>query len=273
MPDWGVGRRIGPVERGPAPVNSAGAAVAAGAAVNTKGVWVTMIAATARPAVEVILTFQMASPATEMLVDLGLGPAGSEQVEILNLYVSKGAIAQAVTIRLPLAVASGVRVAVRAQANIAAAPVLVTCHLAGGSGESVTGFEEAEGVGVNAATSRATTIDGGASANTKPPYVQLVASTAKAYRGFFVLVGNGAAARAAGVAFALDVAIGAAGSERILIADLPCQSNAQERVDPYCFGPFWIPVAAGQRLSCAASASTTTAAERTVDVALLAVPA
>lgn len=271
MPDWSVGRRLGPIERGPAPSGSAGAAITTGATAHVKSGWVTLIAATTRPTYELFIGLQIQGGVAECLMDIGIGAAGSEQVEISNLYVSKGTVVHGMMVHAPIKIPQGARVAARMQSSAATAhTVSVTAYCAGSAAETMTPFDDADGIGVSTATSRATTFDGGGTANTKVAYVQLIAATTRDYRGFYVIPGNGIAARASGAAFAVDVAMGAAGVEQILLPDLVFQSDASENITPV-YGPFWIPIPSGARLAVRGSCSSIVSTDRTLDIALLGV--
>jgi len=131
------------------------------------------------------------------------------------------------------------------------------------------GFQRIDSLGTNTSDSGGTAIDAGAVANTKGSYAQIIASTSVAYRGLIVMFGNNATNRSLTADYAVDIAVGAAASERIIIPDLELKANGQDQVTPQVWGPFFFNIPSGVRLSARSSSTTTDATERIVDVAIL----
>lgn len=106
-------------------------------------------------------------------------------------------------------------------------------------------------VGDLSASSRGTTVTSNASANTKSTdWVEIVASTPVDADGFFLQIEALTALRD----FLLDIAVGGAGSESIILPDLQFSSGTGSSSWADIYVP--IPVAAGSRLSAKCQSST-----------------
>lgn len=108
------------------------------------------------------------------------------------------------------------------------------------------------------ALSRGTTLTAAATVHVKGAYAQIMAATAAAEAGFLVQLGR----TSTGVDFLVDIAIGGAGSETVIVANLACGAGtgAASRKGAF-FIP--IPIRAGTRISARCQATTIST---TVDV-------
>jgi len=111
---------------------------------------------------------------------------------------------------------------------------------------------------VSAAT-HGTTITANASINTKGSYTQLVASTTYDVCGFWLLLG---AAGTSGAAYSVDIAVGAGGSEQIIVADFVFQQAGTVLNSVY----FPIGIPAGSRVAARCQSTTTVA---TINVSII----
>lgn len=197
--------------------------------------------------------------------DIGIGGSGSEVVLLPNLAVGLAGYATFVstgcaTFVFPVSIPAGSRISARYQAKSSATLGYVTCALLGVmSGE--LGHGTVEAWGVDTSLSMPTILDGGAVANTKTSWVQLIASTARAVREVQVLLTNPDTDSVGGdqneKAFNVDVAVGAAGSEQIIIPNLQASRGWSLSFSPD--GPLRLPLAipAGTRISARTSCSST----------------
>lgn len=272
MPDFPPLPELARVDQAGAIASSNGPAITKPGVANTKGVWVQLIAATAYPAAELWLAWNLVATTggNDCLFDIGIGPAGQEVVLVPNLVVAQGNTSQGALVRLPAEIPAGTRVAARIQASGTVNSPALAAYL----GVPAWGFPLAsqvfEDLGTNLGTSRGTQIDCGGVANTKSGYVQLAAATARAYRGLLVLLGNGGRATSPGaVSFTIDIARGQAGQEQIILADLLTRGTAANTFLPGSFGPFMLPIPAGERLAARAQCSSIVATDRLVDVQLI----
>lgn len=225
-----------------------GIAPNAGGTANTNGAWSQIVASSPLDCQMACLQVMGVASTTAVVgisIDIGIGAAASEVVlaaDLMNWYRVTGDYITANSVVIPLAIPEGTRIAVRAQASIATPGTTLQVNLI----LFDTGFGMPEGcagvdaIGFTAASTTGTTITPGA-AGAKGTYVQLVASTARDYCGFFFSVNTGTAAGNR----SMDAAVGAAASEKIIIPDMPNFNQYFTAWTPY----YPVPVPAGQRLS------------------------
>jgi hypothetical protein len=204
-----------------------------------------------------------------MLFDIAIGGAGSEQIIVPNIYIYGGGNGLSFHFWIPVWIPSGKRIAARMQGSDTLVNAFVTCYALSASMFGEFGFQIIDSLGTSTANSGGTAIDAGAVANTKGSYAQIIASTSAAYRGLIVMFGNNATNRSLVADYAVDIAIGAAASERVILPDLELKANGQDQVIPQVWGPFFFNIPSGVRLSARSSSTTTDAVERIIDVAIL----
>lgn len=252
-----------------------GVTATAHASTHTKGDWVELIASTAFAAetVQIIIFETIATNAgnTSMLLDIGTGAAASETVLIPNVIVGHSmgttglgqAINQQTFIFQGLAVPSGTRISARVQG----ATTLDTCKVgvalrqSGGplsAGTTVTTF------GADTATSNGTVPATISTNNTKlTTYTTITASTSVDIRSFVVSVGSAGSGIFTAADGLIDIAIGAASSETIIVPDIPYGGNGNEQfVYKGCELPFIRSIPAGTRLSVRYQATSNAAAAK-----------
>jgi hypothetical protein len=207
------------------------------------------------------------------LTDIGFGAAGFEQVVVPNIFWCKasGGANLVMSIPLPLYIPAGTRVSARTQASVAS-HALGTLLSVGTQGfvpssplTRVTDYGTATG------SSGGTSVDPGATANTKGAWTQMVASTTHPIKYLFMCQGS-PTARTTGCWWLFDIGIGGAGSEQVLVPNLNTAqgglgTTANVQV-PCSHGPFPVSIPAGTRLSVRSSCSVNTAGDRLLPVAL-----
>lgn len=229
------------------------ATVAASATPHTKGAWVQVTAATGGPIEQLALHVRDVLAAnsgdTSTLVDIGVGASGSEVVVAPNLLL--GHNFGNPTITLPLRIPAGVRVALRMQSAVASKSALITVVLSESqSWLDVAPFASvATTYGADTATSNGTLIPTPGSVNSKGAWVEITASTTRPARFLLPMFANAPADTAVTTINNLvDIGIGAAGSEQVIVPNLFVhQTTAEAVVQPYVAVPVNIP--AGTRLS------------------------
>jgi hypothetical protein len=255
---------------------ASGTTVTAGSA-NVKGSYVEFVASlgfTANRVTILVLATIVAAP-RQYLIDLATGAAGSESVVVPNLMTegspSSGASPHGeLHVALPLAVASGTRIALRCACSTASDTIgqlSVTCAAAGGT-PGCTAFVNA---GADTSDSGGTAVDPGGTANTKGSYTQLTASTGAVAQVLVPLAtvrGNAAATTAQ---WAFDVATGAGGAETVLVPDirLGTAGAAEVRLNLRAVPPLLTYIASGTRIAVRASCDITDATDRLLDAAVL----
>jgi hypothetical protein len=224
----------------------------------SKGSWVQVIASTAAD----ICGLQMRVHGNENTkyltsVDLGIGAAGSEKI-IFNDFMVPSDTSSTAGVNapiLPLMIKAGTRIAVRGQAGGASETDHVSLSVCDGSFTDMEGCAGVDGLGFDAVNTHGVQVTSGA-ANTKGAYTEIVASTARDYVGLFLSMGpkDGATSLASLLTY-VDIAIGAAGSEIILVPNIWLARVSQIGIYSGA-GPQFYPVSvpAGTRLSLRFSA-------------------
>lgn len=244
------------------------------ASANVKGGWSDLIAATTADWVGFYFSCRASAQRVRCLIDIAVGAGGSEQVLVSNLAIGSWNIAAHgdTPLLIPVAVAAGSRLSCRVQTDpggVTAGPILYTLGLRR-SERNVLGFGRGTTYGADTSTSGGTVLDAGGSVNTKGAWTQLTASTANPMRAFLVLCENPAIADLTHTQFFLDLAIGAGGSEQIVVADMPLNYNqAYTGTAPSALGPYYADIPAGTRLAARLECNDATATRRIMGVSLL----
>lgn len=255
---------------GSAQTTSAGVILTAPVTAHVKGAYTTMVASTAFNS-DGILVHAMCGAGggtSWAFVDVAIGATTAEQDIIPNLFVAQGQAAPK-SFYFPIPIPAGTRISARYQGNISgSAPLDVTVY-------PVTGdfyLNHAQRVvswGATLATTRGTTIDGGVTANAKGAYVQLSASTECDVSEIIIATGGTGTAAAAGAHFLVDLAIGAGGSEQIILPNLWFRvGSASSGFSPLpeVVGPLPVAIPAGSRVSARCQSSSNVAGDRTLDL-------
>lgn len=238
------------------------ATITGNASPNTKGSWIEMIASTAYPCSGLLINTRSAA---EALVDVGIGGSGSEVVIVNNIHIgiplaSREGNPFYVSIPLP----SGTRVAARSQGASGSTNPQFAIAL-------VRGVNEAYGVidtyGANTSDSGGVSIDPGGSTNTKGAWVEVTASTTRAYKAFHLGFGGNNDSTRTNANWLVDVGLGAASSEQVIVSNYSIACNANhDGVLPLFSQRMYIPIPAGTRISVRAQCDITTAGDRLFDV-------
>lgn len=273
MPDWPApgGSRYEIAGFGS---SSTGIAVAAAGSANTKGAWVQLLAATARQAEEVDLIIQInAGTLLSWLVDFGIGANPNEQAIVQNLLVCRAVDQRCVHLRLPLRIPAGSRLSARSQCNVASGTVNCSAQLHAPGTLSPPGAGRIDAHGALTASSRGTIIDGGGTANTKGAWAVLDTATGYDYRALGLMFAHGLnATRAVQCNFRVDIGVGPAGQEQVILPDLIVCASPDLAATPPALGPFPVLLPEGSRLVARCACSNATANDRVLDVAAYGVP-
>jgi hypothetical protein len=267
VPDFSQheGQRI--TSAGVVTASSRGTALTAGTA-NVKGSYAELVASTAHDAAWLIVHIAVNAGSHDALVDIAVGAAASEQVIIENIPIGIGSSsAKHPTIALfPIAVPAGTRIAARAQSTLASTVIYVHVQLCHGGFLASAPLSLVTTYGAATADSGGTQVDPGASANTKGSWVELTASSTYPIAALLVGVPNqNNATRSTGL-YLLDIGIGGAGSEEVIVPDIQLHANAaNDVIEPQLAGPFFVSIPAGTRIAARAQASITDATDRLFD--------
>ena len=166
---------------------------------------------------------------------------------------------------VPLVVSGTLQYRVRGTSTVG-----VSVHWAPPGGTEVDRFTRSETVGVSAsgAAVSGTLVDPGATANAKGAWTELAASTAFRWGALHMLTRHDpAVTKTFGQQWVLDVGVGAAGSEVVVVPNL-CVSGATYHITggyPIWHGPIPVDIPAGSRVAVRAQTSTATAGQRDLE--------
>jgi hypothetical protein len=168
-------------------VNSTtGATVTASATTHTKGSWTQLLASSSADASLVVIGVNNFAVATDTssLLDIGTGASGSETVLIGDIAIGGHSTLNgnlSTYVPIPMRVASGTRIAARIQSVVASRAATVRVYLidAGDYNQAPTSVDV---IGTNTATSNGTLMSG-----VSGTWVQVTASTSRAYRAVAVV--------------------------------------------------------------------------------------
>lgn len=246
--------------------------VSTAATAGTKGAWTQVLASTSFDCDAIMVGIGWISTGRICLFDIGVGASGSESAIITDLPAESGS---ALTTNfyiyyLPANIAQGSRISARA--NISGTGTRNTAVWVQPLKHNfIAPFELQRTVSIGTASTPAmTNIDPGATANTKGAYTQLVASLASDIRAIQIVTGK-TSTPATSTDWKVDFAIGASGSEQIIVPDYyvsqPTTTSfiPQPVVSPII--PMSIP--AGTRVAARCASANITAGGRTLDVALM----
>ncbi len=227
-------------------------------AVNTKNTYTQLIAATASDInmMEVHQTATLPINST-VYTDIAVGAGGSEVIVANNL--ATGCIINNTTAGnrfcLPVSIPSGSRIAARfalsssTTTTTSTTPLVqISCFENGLVGAAP--FAGVDSVGQNSGVG--TVLGTTTSANVKSAYYQLVASSARDYAGF--IMGFDVAT---GGIFLLDVAVGAAASEKNIVSNYCVTTSLGADVMDSC--PIMVPIPSGTRISARAQSTSVSA--------------
>ncbi len=229
---------------------SGGTQVTISTTANTKGAWIQIVAATPFDAHELIvnpLPTYVGTTATS-LMDIAVGAAGSEQIIIPNLLCPQDQWCGYAPglVKIPVAIPAGSRISARAQGGQGISPGVVLSLVNCGGNRPKTG--KAIDIGTVLASSSATALALATAA--KSSWVQLAAATTQDLDGFFLNLGNNGTSVTASQWAHIDIGVGAAGSEQVVLPDYTVGVDANSEIFLPIYSMF-IPVKipAGQRIA------------------------
>lgn len=205
--------------------------------------------------------------AFSFLIDLAIGAAASEQIIVPDLPSQNrtGGI-----VFIPMNIPSGTRVAARCQASSGSVTVAIALYLRRGVSESPGSVAFVKSYGATTANSGAITVDPGATPDTEGAYAEITSATDVPLKGFMVMTGSRNNGGPTSCRWLVDIAIGAASSEKVIVADLRVSvlSN-RDAFGPHYSNIFWIPIPSGTRIAARALCDITDATDRLLDLAII----
>lgn len=258
---------------------SRGKTVTAHATPGTDGAWTELIAATTFEYHKLHLRIlPVGAVASRLLLDIGVGAAGSEKVLVADIpydQMNAGSLTRSTSygyVVLPLYVAQGARIALRAhRSSAASATVDVMLHGEQNSARGLPPFRRCTTYGTVLASAQGTNLDPGATANTLGAFVEIAASlTNPVKQVYFILNRQEAAIGTADLHWLVNVYRGAAAAEKLEISSLTAQFGASsDHCDGAFAGPFDVNWPAGARITMKAQCSSNAAVVRILDACFL----
>ena len=201
--------------------------------------------------------------------DLAIGAVASEVVVLPGLMSAQRQDSRPSTwaVTIPLFIPAGSRLSIRSRATIATTAVVSCLLLASGFMSPATAVR-GESIGIIGTTARGTDIDPGVVLNTKGAWSQITAATVTDYTGMLIMIGGNLQDNVDTLDALIDVGIGAAASERIIIPNIynMVHSTLDVNAPQVLYVPMSIP--AGSRLAARAQCSITTAADRILSIVI-----
>jgi len=235
-------------------------------AASTKGSYIEIIASTTQEYHGLIVYGRKTGGDSIVATDIAIGSAGNEEIIIPDFAISGyNSFAESSKGFFPVYIPAGSRVSARSACFIASSSAYM--HLVGvaasGSGNEARTVKT---YGVGSAFS-GITVDPGGTANTKGAWSQITSSTTDEIRQIEIYMGKFSNTVDADASFLLDIGIGGAGSEEVLISNIVFASNTNEKLNGgLAVIPINIP--AGTRIAARCQSSITDATDRVMSVSI-----
>jgi hypothetical protein len=240
-------------------------ALTAPGSTNTKSAWTQLSASAPFDVAGLWVTVSAGGANGSALFDIGIGGAGSEQVIVPNVPVRRngGANFGSGPIVLPVAIPAGTRIAARYQSSATTNTLVVGALLVAAAWNTAQGGNRVAAYGAVTATGVGTVVDPGGSANTKGAWVE-VASATDFDSSWLLLSVLPSGTLLSAQSWQVDVAVGASGSEQVVIPDVYIYGSSTVDNQVRLALPFSIP--AGSRIAVRAQCSSTTTPGREREV-------
>lgn len=260
-----------------------GLAVPAGSTMGAKGAWVQVIAAAPSDFTHLLVILNnFYAYGFSQALDIGVGASGSEVVLLSNLVIG-GAPVGGASAMVEASIPAGTRIAVRSASSYDGTDpggpfVQIIGFDSGYAGSIATGYDTYGWSGTGAP--QGVLVDPGFNGNAKDAYYQLTASVAHDLSGFFLGLdcqnAVPSSTAAASPFFLIDIAIGAAGSEKIILPnfyvgkEFTMDASSTIAMRPYpVFSPMMdIPIRAGTRIAARSQSNASSAPDSSIGVSL-----
>lgn len=251
-----------------------GITVNSSASVDTKGSWVTNAAYKPSFTWNLLNLMMWNAQIDNYVMDVGVDD-GSGNVYVIcpDLRVPGLRVARSGVIHylLPLHVPQGKQLAFRCQSAAGGSNGLrILCGGSSNGHYGAQGYSRMVSLYTPAAGSLGITVDPGGTANTKGSWVQMTGSSSDRVVAVMTCIGDGGdIGRAANQNMAVDIGIGAGGSERVLIPDITFSADTNsDQWGPKLGGPYPCDVPSGTRFAMRTQCSVNTASDRLADFGL-----
>jgi hypothetical protein len=186
----------------------------------------------------------------DFLCDVSVGAGGSEQIILSNLLYSGSVLLEYAPYHFPLHIPSGSVIRARTQCSTGTSAHELFFHGFTSSFDGQPACTRVETLGANTADSGGTSIDPGGTTGVLGTWQQVVATTSFDYRYLIVAFGNQANATRSSMQGDLDIAIGAAASEQLILSGLRYgTTTGDDCINPHVYPTFPVAIKAGSRIS------------------------
>lgn len=250
--------------------NSRGTFIRSGSTIHTKGSYAQLTPATPFDASFIRVSVSQADVVSQALVDIAIGPRDQETVILSNLMAdATTASLKSYSYPFPISIPKNTRIAARVQSSSTSASYGVVGQIRSGGFADRSPAAAVKTYGATTASSAGTSLDPGGTANVKGAWTQLTATTTAPLTQIRVGFCGQTNDIRTDADWLVDVGIGAAGSEQVIIPNIPlfCIGSG-DVLSPLLAGPFTFPIPRGSRIAVRAQCSITDATDRLIDVAI-----
>lgn len=232
---------------------------------NTKGAWTQLSAAAPFDVAGLWVMCASGGANGAALFDIGVGGAGSEQVVVPNVPARRvgGANYGSGVIPLPVAIPAGSRIAARYQSSATTNTLILGAVMTAAAWNTAQGGNRCAAYGAATGTGTGTVVDPGGTANTKGAWVEIAAAT-DFDSSWLLLSVQPSGTLLATQSWLVDVAVGASGSEQIVLPDVYVYGSSTVDNQIRLALPFSIP--AGSRIAVRAQCTSNTTPGREREV-------
>lgn len=251
--------------------SSRGTTITAAASANTKGTYTQIIASTAHAAKGILVQLGAVTAGVDYSVDISIGAAAAEIIIVPDLIAGSGtgSIARQGPYFIPLSVPAGTRIAARCQATTLSSTIRVKVHLLGDLPGGMEPFGKIVHYGFVAGTTQGTTIDPGATINTKGAYTALTASSTYAIKALYFDQSNLVQVTRTSADWLLDIAVGAAAAEIVVLPNFHLEASTTDDTMVHTPSPLLaVSIPAGTRISARCMCSINTATVRNLAISV-----
>jgi hypothetical protein len=199
---------------------------------NAKGSWAQLGSTTlAHCAKGVIVSIKGVTNGARHFVDLGIGTSGNEVVLIENIpWLFSNSATNINRSYFPCDIPAGTQINVRSQTNtVGGSTTIVMAHFLRAPLFPWAAGQIVDDYGADTSTTNGTTVTAAVATHTKGSWAQLTASTARAYKG--IIITPGYTSTGSNIVQVLDVGIGAAASEQVIIENI-CMTRGADIGSP-----------------------------------------
>jgi len=249
--------------------NSFGLNVTASGTANTKGSYVELIASTGID-YNMVHLFVRNADVDDQMFDISIGSTGNEEVIISNIMLSSvgGTNRVGVQLDFPIYIPSGTRISCRCQAAVGSTIMNISgIGYSGGIG-GTQGIAKIVDYGTNLSDSGGTAVDAGATINTKGAWSQITSSTNEDLKEIIMMIGLGSNNAPTAAPFLVDIGIGAAASEEIIVPDVFLYSFTVNDTIGMSFVRIPMQIPSGTRIAIRMQSDTNNSVDRVLDFAI-----